>query len=171
MDISSYVCRRLLEVECGFWPVYDETFEAYFDELNDDEFEFCKVKLDVYRIHFPIPEDFIELDKHYISLLKGILKVERGGARGVDATAAYKVFLITRILIQHYKSHAKGDFAMAVGFWLMDFLKACNINWNQPRDTFYYRRMRTGRWNSVARILNRCRAMVLNTYTRLLSWV
>ena len=151
MDVASYVCLRLLEVECGFPPVYDQTLEVHFNEL-EDEHNFYKDKFIAYTqtCSFPIPKDFIQLDRYYISFLRGILSTQAGP--GVNVSTAYTIFLATRHLVQYYKSQNKGDFAMAVCFWMRDFLKYCDIDWNinQPRTTYFYkRRARIALWNNV----------------------
>lgn len=152
MSIEEYVCRRLLQVECGFPPVYNESLEIYFKEL-EDEFNFCKDRLDVYRSRIPMAKDFLELNEDFIALLRGVLRRERKqniGNMAVDATSAYKVLVVTRYFIQHYKSHNKGDFAIALCFWARNFLKQCDIQWDQPRSTYFYiRRTRIAQWNNV----------------------
>ena len=171
MNVGSYVCLRLLETECGFPPLYDEALEAHFKEL-DDEYNFCRDKIEVYR--FRMPKDFVELNKQYISLLQGI--VSKRTTQGVDVTTAYTLFLITRYLVQYFKSHSKGDFAMSLCFWLRDFFIDCNIDWEQPRTTYFYKRRATIlRWNNVVYTIFRwCRFSIFNKlfslYYRLSPW-
>lgn len=158
-DVSNYVCLRLLEVECGFPSVYNETLEAHFKEL-DDEFNYCKHTFSVYQL--PMAKDFIELDEHYMALLRGIMSEHP--SQVVDATAAYTIFLITRNLIQFYKYHHKSEFAMVVCFRMRNFLRYCTIDWDEPRNTYFYRRMRRSYRETVCNKL-------FDIYTRLLSWL
>lgn len=176
MDVGEYICRRLLETECGFQTVYSETLEPHFTAL-DYMFNSCKDEMNrkLVATPFPIAKDFVELKKHYISLLRGIFEPGiKSDEMNVNAIAT--VFLITRCFVQYHNAQRHGDFAMALCFWMNDFLQSCDVKWDHTQDiVFYKRRIAIARMNNVVyaifswgpvAIFNK----FLNLYYRFLSW-
>ena len=151
-----------METECGFPPVFNQDLEWYVKELNE-EFDFFKRRI---RCTFPVAHNITELDRHYIALLRGVISVRKS----VDVTTIFSIFIATKDLVQFYKSRRHGDFAMALCFWLKDFLADCEIDWDQPRNTRFYQLNRISRWDSVARIFSDYRIKLFDMYYKLLSW-
>ena len=152
-DVGRYVCLRLLEIECGFPTTYNDKIEHYFKEL-DSEYNFFKDQLPT-SYTFPMAKSIEELNQHYIGLMDGVMQGARritSLQRGLDITAVYSMFIITRWYVQFYKSKRHGDFAMALCFWLKTLIGLWDIDWDEPRNTKFYKIYRVSRWDKFVRI-------------------
>ena len=113
MKVEDYLCRRLLEKECGFSEIYNGVLEVYYQTL-DEMYIANKAKMNeiLEGATIPIAKDFMQLEKHYISLLQGIVPSNKT----VDFNIVSRIFISTRCYIQFYKQKRKGDFRPLGGY-------------------------------------------------------
>ena len=126
MKFEDYICRRLLESECRFPPIHDDELESRYRTL-DFMYSACRDRMDstLNNSTFPTASGLVELQKHYVSFLRGMVLPKQD----MNVHMLSKIFLSTRCLIQFYNREQKGDFAMALCFWMRNFLIDCNIQW------------------------------------------
>ena len=78
MKVEDYISRRLLESECGFPPIHDEDLEPHYRRL-DYMFSACRDRMEntLKSSTFPTASGLVELQKHYVSFLRGIVLPRR----------------------------------------------------------------------------------------------
>lgn len=133
MNLGRYVTLRLLEIECGFPPCYDKEMEAIFKLLNEEFISAMRHKTEIEHIS---GGDLDLLRRKYVDLVVDITK----SPPKIDVNVVYAVFMLSRDYIVYFQNQRNGMFAMAVSYWLGDFIDSSAVEITAPRNTLFYKR-------------------------------
>ena len=130
MDPGRYVGLKLLEVECGFPSYFDAELEHYYTCLDEEYNSYLRTQALIEDLS---GATLVQVKENYINLLCSIAN----SPPQFNSDTVYDAFMLTRDYIRYYQMQRNGLYAVALCYWLGNFIDKCNIDWTLRENHIY----------------------------------